>query len=120
MTEKRTKEAEELFLKIINREVPADIVYEDDRVIAFKDINPAAPVHLLIVPRKHIKTVNDLGDDDKDLIGHIVLVAQRLAREYGIAESGYRAVFNCGRDAGQIVYHIHLHLMGGKKMGHFQ
>ena len=111
---------ETLFLRIIKRELPANIVYEDDQVVAFKDISPAAPVHLLIVPRKHIKTMNDLEEEDKDLIGHMHLVARNLAHEHGIAESGYRTVFNCGPDAGQIVFHIHLHLMGGKRLGHFQ
>ena len=110
---------EQLFLKIINRELPADIVYEDDKVVAFKDINPAAPVHLLIVPRKHIKTTDDIKEGDKELLGHILFVASRLARDNGIAESGYRMIFNCREDAGQIVYHIHLHLLGGKKMPHF-
>jgi len=110
---------EELFNKIINRQIPADIVYEDDKVVAFKDINPAAPIHLLIVPRKHIKTMDDVEEGDKELLGHILFVATRLARENGIAENGYRLIFNCRADAGQIVYHIHLHLLGGKKMPHF-
>lgn len=110
---------EDLFLKIINKEIPADIVYEDDKVIAFKDINPSAPVHLLVVPRKHIKTTDDIGEDDKELIGHIIYVATKLARENDIAESGYRMQFNCREHGGQMVYHIHLHLMGGKQLPHF-
>ncbi len=110
---------EDLFLKIINKEIPADIVYEDDKVIAFKDINPSAPVHLLIVPRKHIKTTDDINEDDKELIGHIIYVATKLARDNNIAESGYRMQFNCREHGGQMVYHIHLHLMGGKQLPHF-
>lgn len=109
---------EDLFLKIIKREIPADIVYEDDKVIAFKDINPAAPVHLLIAPLKHIKTTDDIQEDDKELIGHMVWVATKLARDNNIAESGYRLQFNCRDNAGQIIYHIHLHLVGGKKLPH--
>ncbi|MCH9664510.1 MAG: histidine triad nucleotide-binding protein [Gammaproteobacteria bacterium] len=110
---------EDLFLKIINREIPADIVYEDDKVIAFKDISPSAPVHLLIVPLKHIKTTDDIQAEDKELIGHIVFVATKLARENNIAESGYRMQFNCREHGGQMVYHIHLHLVGGKQLPHF-
>ena len=110
---------EDLFIKIINREIPADIVYEDEHVIAFKDISPAAPLHLLIVPRKHIKTTDDLQEEDKELIGHIVLVATKLARENNVAQDGYRLQFNCRENGGQMVYHIHLHLVGGKKMPNF-
>ncbi len=110
---------EDLFIKIINKEIPADIVYEDDKVIAFKDINPSAPVHLLVVPRKHIKTTDDIQEEDKELIGHIICVATKLARENNIAESGYRMQFNCREHGGQMVYHIHLHLLGGKQLPHF-
>ena len=92
------------------------MVYEDDKVVAFKDINPVAPVHLLIVPRKHIKTTDDIQEDDKELIGHMIFVATKLARENNVSESGYRMLFNCRDDAGQIVYHIHLHLLGGGKL----
>ena len=109
---------EDLFLKIINKELPADIVYEDEQVVVFKDINPAAPVHLLIVPRKHIKTTDDIQKEDKELIGHMIWVATEMARQNNIAESGYRLLFNCRDDAGQIVYHIHLHLLGGGKLTH--
>lgn len=110
---------EDLFLKIINKEIPADIVYEDDKVVAFKDINPSAPVHLLVVPRQHIKTTDDIQEEDKELIGHIIWVATKLARDNNLAENGYRMQFNCREHGGQMVYHIHLHLMGGKQLPHF-
>ena len=106
-----------IFSKIINGEVPADIVYRDDLVTCFRDINPVAPTHVLIVPNREIATVNDFEDGDEHLIGHMVLVAGRIAREEGIAESGYRLIFNCNRDGGQEVMHVHLHLMGGRRMG---
>lgn len=106
-----------IFSKIIRGEVPADIVYQDDRVTCFRDINPAAPVHILIVPNKEIATVNDLGEEDEALAGHMLLTARRLAREAGIDESGYRLIINCNRDGGQEVDHLHLHLMGGRPMG---
>ncbi|WP_152205498.1 histidine triad nucleotide-binding protein [Marinobacter changyiensis] len=106
-----------LFTKIINREIPADIVYEDDLSLAFKDINPQAPIHLLIIPKKPIATTNDMEEGDRELIGHLFLVASRLAAEMGFAEQGYRAVMNCNEHGGQTVYHIHLHLLAGKAMG---
>jgi histidine triad (HIT) family protein len=106
-----------IFSKIIRGEVPADIVYQDDRVTCFRDINPAAPVHILIVPNKEIATVNDLGEEDEALAGHMLLTARRLAREAGVDESGYRLIINCNRDGGQEVDHLHLHLMGGRPMG---
>lgn len=106
-----------IFSKIIRGEVPADIVYQDDRVTCFRDINPAAPVHILIVPNKEIATVNDLAEEDEALAGHMLLTARRLAREAGIDESGYRLIINCNRDGGQEVDHLHLHLMGGRPMG---
>ena len=106
-----------IFSKIIKGEVPADVVYRDDLVICFRDINPVAPTHVLIVPNREIPTVNDFEDGDEQLIGHMVLVAGRIAREEGIAESGYRLIFNCNRDGGQEVMHVHLHLMGGRRMG---
>lgn len=106
-----------LFEKIIAGELPADIVYRDTRVIAFQDIRPAAPVHLLIVPMKPIPTTDDILDEDESLIGHMVLVARDLARQRGIAKSGYRLIVNCNPDSGQEVYHLHMHLLGGKPLG---
>ncbi len=105
-----------IFCKIVDKEVPADIVYQDEEVLAFKDINPAAPVHILIIPKKHIPSVNHMELQDKELIGKLFLVAQKIAKEQGIAESGYRLVFNIGEDAGQTVNHLHLHQIGGKKL----
>lgn len=106
-----------IFSKIIAGEIPSDKVYQDDRVTAFKDINPQAPVHILIVPNREIPTVNDITPDDASLIGHMVIVAQQIAHEQGIAESGYRLIINCRDDGGQEVYHLHLHLLGGRKLG---
>ncbi len=105
-----------IFCKIVNKELDADIVYEDDKVVAFKDINPAAPVHILIVPRKHIPTLLDLEKDDAELVGHLHLVANEVARAFKLAKKGYRLVINCGADAGQIVFHLHLHLLGGRPL----
>lgn len=96
--------------------MPAEIIYEEGEIIAFKDANPVAPIHLLIIPKKHILSVNHLAEEDKELIGELFLVAQKLAREYGIDKSGYRLIFNIGKDAGQTVDHLHLHLIGGKKL----
>ncbi len=96
--------------------MPSEIVYEDNAVLAFKDIKPVAPVHLLVIPKKHIPSVNHLTSEDKDLVGELFLVAQKVAREQGVAETGYRLVFNIGKDAGQTVDHLHLHLIGGEKL----
>lgn len=106
-----------LFTKIINGELPSDIVYRDDLVTAFRDINPLAPVHILIVPNKEIATVNDLGDDDERVAGRMMLVARQIAEAEGIAESGYRLIVNCNPDGGQEIYHLHMHLLGGRPMG---
>jgi histidine triad (HIT) family protein len=106
-----------LFEKIIAGEIPATVVYRDSRVVAFLDIRPAAPVHILIVPNKVIPTVNDIADEDESLIGHMVIVARDLAREKGIAENGYRLIINCNAHGGQEVYHLHLHLIGGRPLG---
>ena len=103
-----------IFKKIINKEIKADIVYEDDNVLAFKDINPQAPIHILIIPKVEIKTTNDIKSNDKELVGNLVLVAAKLAKKLKIDSSGYRLVFNCNEDGGQTVYHIHLHLVGGR------
>jgi histidine triad (HIT) family protein len=106
-----------LFCKIRDGGIPAKMVHEDDRSFAFRDINPQAPTHILVVPRKHIPTLNDLGDDDAALVGHLHLVARSVARAEGIADSGYRVLFNTNRGAGQTVFHIHLHLLGGRPLG---
>lgn len=106
-----------LFCKIINKEIPADIIYEDEHVIAFNDISPQAPTHALIIPRKHIATLNDVQAEDAALVGHMVKTAATIAKQLGFDENGYRTVFNCNPHGGQTVYHIHLHLLGGKPMG---
>lgn len=103
-----------LFCKILAGEIPADIVYESDNAIAFRDINPQAPTHVLVIPRKHISTINDIDDEDHSLVGSLYLAAKKIAIEEGIAEDGYRAVMNCNEGAGQSVFHIHLHLLGGR------
>lgn len=105
-----------LFCKIISGEIQGKVAYEDDRYFAFHDINPQAPVHVLIVPRQHIPTLNDLTPEHDELVGGMFRVAKQLAREMEIDEDGYRAVFNCNRGAGQSVWHIHLHLLGGRPM----
>ena len=105
-----------LFCKIINRQIPGSIVYEDDRVLAFNDINPQAPTHVLVVPKRHIASLNDLTPDDDRIVGELARRAAAIAKERGISAGGYRAVFNTNRDAGQTVFHIHLHLLGGRPM----
>ena len=105
-----------MFCKIISREIPASIVYEDDRVLAFNDINPQAPTHVLVIPKRHIASLGDLGPDDDPIVGELARRAARIAEERGISASGYRTVFNTNRDAGQTVFHIHLHLLGGRPM----
>lgn len=106
-----------LFERIISGELPASIVYKDERVTAFRDIHPRAPTHILIVPNKPIPTANEITAADAPLVGHMVLVAAQLAREQGIADSGYRLIINCNADGGQEVYHLHLHLLGGRPLG---
>ena len=105
-----------LFCKIINREIQASIVYEDERVLAFNDINPHAPTHVLIVPKRHVASLNELSSDDDEMVGEIVRRAAAIAKERGISAGGFRTVFNTNRDAGQTVFHLHLHLMGGRPM----
>lgn len=105
-----------LFCHIVAGEIPAKIAYEDDDVLAFHDINPQAPLHVLIIPRKHIATINDLATDDAELVGRLYLAAKKIAAEAGYAEEGYRVVMNCGADAGQTVFHIHLHLLAGRHL----
>jgi histidine triad (HIT) family protein len=106
-----------IFDKIINREIPADIVHEDDDVLGFRDVNPQAPVHVLFIPKRPIATLNDLGPGDAELVGKLYLAAAAFARREGFADSGYRTVINCNDDGGQSVYHIHLHLLAGRRMG---
>lgn len=103
-----------LFCKIVQKEIQSDIVYEDEHVIAFKDIQPQAPLHLLIIPRQHISSLTEVTKQDRELLGHIQWVATHLAEKHGVASSGYRTVYNCGDDGQQSVYHIHLHLLGGR------
>lgn len=103
-----------IFCKIANKEVPATIIYEDELVVAFDDLHPKAPFHKLIIPRKHFDTLNDVKEQDKMLIGHMLYAAQKIAKQLGIAEDGYRVLLNCNRGGGQVVFHIHLHLLGGR------
>jgi histidine triad (HIT) family protein len=105
-----------LFCGIAAKEVPSNTAYEDDRVVAFHDIAPQAPVHVLVVPRKHIATLNDVTAEDSELIAHMFTVARRLASELGVAQKGYRAVFNVNAEAGQTVFHLHLHVIGGRRL----
>lgn len=105
-----------IFCKIINGTSPSTIVYQDEQVVAFLDIHPAAPVHILIVPCQHIESINDLETEHKSLIGHMFTVARDLANEKGVSESGYRLIINSGPDARQAVFHLHLHLLGGQQM----
>ena len=108
--------SESIFTRIIKRELPADFVYEDDEIVAFRDINPQAPTHVLVVPRVEIPTVNDIAPEQAELIGKMVLVAQKIAAEEGIAEDGYRLVVNCNEHGCQEVFHLHLHLIGGRQL----
>jgi len=105
-----------LFCRVIEKQVPAKIIYEDETAVAFEDINPQAPVHVLVVPRRHIATALDIGDEDKALIGHLFRVAAEIAKKKAISESGFRLVMNTNAEAGQSVFHIHLHLLGGRPM----
>jgi histidine triad (HIT) family protein len=105
-----------LFCKIVRREIPATILYEDERVVAFNDINPQAPTHVLLVPKRHIETLNELSTEDDRLVGELVRRAAAIAGERGLSAGGYRTVFNTNRGAGQTVFHIHLHLLGGRSM----
>jgi histidine triad (HIT) family protein len=105
-----------LFCKIVNHEISGSIVHEDDRVLAFNDINPQAPTHVLIIPKRHITSLNDLSVEDDQLVGELVRRAGAIAKERGISAGGFRIVFNTNRDAGQTVFHVHLHLLGGRSM----
>lgn len=106
-----------IFCKIIKGEIPSAKVYEDDKILCFKDINPEAPVHVLIIPKKHIRSLNDLEESDKDIISYVFMKGKELAKTLGIDEKGYRIVMNCGDDAGQTVKHMHFHLLGGRVFG---
>ncbi len=105
-----------IFNKIINKEISAKIVYEDDNILAFEDIAPKAPIHILIIPKKEIKTLNDVEQKDAELLGKLILVAKKIAKDKNIDEDGYRLIMNCNEYGGQTVYHIHLHLIGGKRL----
>ena len=106
-----------LFSKIVKGEIPADILFQDDRVTAFRDIHPQAPTHVLIIPNKPIPSVNDVSEEDEAVLGHLFVVARQLAESEGVAEDGYRLLVNCGRHGGQEVYHLHMHLLGGRPLG---
>lgn len=109
--------ADTIFSKIVNKEITADILFQDERVTAFRDISPRAPTHVLIIPNKVIPTVNDVTAEDEATLGHLFVVAAQIAREEGVAEDGYRLIINCGENGGQEVYHLHMHLLGGKRIG---
>lgn len=104
-----------LFCKIVNRDVPSEFLYEDDQYVVFKDINPAAPVHLLIVPKKHIRSMNDIEQEDRQIISGLFMIAKDMAKEQGVNESGYKLLFNVEKGGGQVIFHIHLHLISGWK-----
>jgi histidine triad (HIT) family protein len=106
-----------LFCKILAGEIPADIIFESDNAIAFRDINPQAPTHVLIIPRRHVATINDLEEGDAALVGNLFLAAKKIAADEGIADAGYRVAMNCNEAAGQTVFHLHLHLLGGRQLG---
>ena len=103
-----------LFCKIINKEIPAEFVYENESVVAFKDINPKAPVHILVVPKKHIATFNDLDPEDAELYGKLVEAIQQITKDFNIADSGYRVLVNVNKEGGQVIFHLHVHILGGK------
>ena len=106
-----------IFCRIIKKEIPSSIVYEDDDILAFRDINPAAPVHILVIPKKHISSLIDLSKEDELLVGKIYTVINKIAKREGINEKGFRVIVNCGEDGGQEVKHLHFHVLGGKKLG---
>lgn len=106
-----------IFCKIAKKEIPSSIVYEDNDIIAFKDINPVTPVHILVIPKKHIESILDIKEDDEILVGKIHTVINKIAKQEGISEKGFRVIVNCGEDGGQEVKHLHYHILGGKKLG---
>ena len=103
-----------IFKKIIDKEIDADIVYEDEKILAFKDLTPVSPIHILVIPKKEIPTINDISFNDKELLGEMFIVAQKIAKKLNINKSGYRVVFNCNEDGGQTVFHLHMHLLAGR------
>ena len=105
-----------LFCNMVSRVIPCDKVHENEYVLAFRDIDPKAPTHILIIPKKHITTLNEINENDQDLLGELLLTAKKIAKDEGIDTSGYRTVFNCNSDGGQTVFHIHMHLLGGRQM----
>ncbi len=105
-----------IFCKIINREIPSNIIYEDDKIIAFHDVNPMAPVHGLVIPKKHISSLSEITCEDSDLIGHLVSMMPEIADKLNVKDSGYRVVVNSGKDGGQTVFHLHFHILGGKEL----
>ncbi len=109
--------ADTIFTKILNKEIPAEVLYEDDTALAFKDINPQSPLHFLVIPKKPIATINDITEDDREIVGHLSYVAAKVVAEHGLADQGYRTVMNCNEFGGQTVYHIHLHVLAGKPLG---
>lgn len=106
-----------IFCKIINKEIPSTIVYEDEKVIAFNDVNPAAPIHILVVPKKHVEKVLDLKDEEMEIVAHIYKVINKIAKDQGFATKGFRVITNCGKDSGQEVMHLHFHILAGKTLG---
>ncbi|HJR08732.1 MAG TPA: histidine triad nucleotide-binding protein [Pyrinomonadaceae bacterium] len=105
-----------IFCKVVAGEIPADVIYQDDRALAFRDINPQAPVHALVIPREHLDSLDDAAGSDERLLGHLLRVAARVANEQGLSESGYRTIINTGAGAGQSVFHLHVHVVGGRKL----
>jgi histidine triad (HIT) family protein len=106
-----------IFCKIVSGDIPAQKVFENEHVVGFKDLNPVAPLHVLVIPKKHISTINDIEQEDAELVGQMYLAAKQIAADNGLSERGYRTTMNCNADAGQTVFHIHLHLLGGQAMG---
>ena len=106
-----------IFCKIINKEIPSTVVYEDEEILAFRDINPVTPIHVLVIPKKHISNLNEVEPKDEAVIGRIYTVIKEIAKKEGIAEKGYRVIVNCGEDGGQEVQHLHFHILGGRKLG---
>ena len=105
-----------IFCKIINKEIPSQLIYEDEKITAFNDINPQAPIHILLIPKEHFASLNDIPEEKKDLLNHLLLKARQIAQQEGIAKNGYRIVLNTEKDSGQEVFHIHFHLLGGRRM----
>lgn len=105
-----------IFCRIVNKEIPAKVVYEDDKVFAFHDINPQAPYHILVIPKKHLSTLLEISEEDKDIIGHIYMTINKIAQDLGFAERGFRVVVNCKEEAGQTVFHVHFHVLAGRPM----